>query len=388
MSWITGYKAPTKKSSEDLREEKRKKLEAERELRSKQRAQRQQELEDIAQAKIEADKAYQELLDIEPEILVSDNLSIAASEADRLLSEELEEAEMVDFQDENGTDADKAVEKLGGLQCPFDKNDLEFWFSGLESQLEILGVKSQWVKRLALQRVLPIEIQQDVKSLLRLPKSGAGDDIYKRVKTKLLQLYGQKPEADYIRAKNRVMSGKPSQLGEALVDDLCKLCDEKLSGCCANIVWAMFREALPVVIRNHIARMKFDKDTYLSVFEAADLVYSSNQGAEPAVAAVASSPEVAAVSVKNKYQGQRQSGQNKGQTNRNQSQNRGQNGQNKNQGQNGKNKGQAQTENKGQKHATATGETLCKIHYKFGVNANFCVSPWKCQMKDVLATPH
>ena len=65
----------------------------------------------------------------------------------------------------------------------------------------------------------------------------------------------------------------------------------------------MYREALPVVVRNHIAEMKFSKETYKEVFKKSDQVFDSNQSTQPvrsSVAAVSQStssetPEVAAV---------------------------------------------------------------------------------------------
>ena len=157
---------------------------------------------------------------------------------------------------------------------------------------------------MALQKLLPLKIKEEVKSLLRITKTRSGNDIYFRLKQELLDLFGKKPEDDYIQAKNRVLSGKPSQLGKKLIDDICPG-DVKLQGChCAKAVWATFRGQLPVVIRNHISEMTFSKDTYKAVFAKADQVWASNQAPEPnpraTVAAVQSNlsnttTEVAAV---------------------------------------------------------------------------------------------
>ena len=57
---------------------------------------------------------------------------------------------MADFDTINGEDAEKAAEKLGTLQCPYDKDDLDYWFSELEGQLEVIGVQSQWTKRICI----------------------------------------------------------------------------------------------------------------------------------------------------------------------------------------------------------------------------------------------
>ena len=53
----------------------------------------------------------------------------------------------------------------------------------------------------------------------------------------------------------------------------------------------MFREKLPIVVRNHIAEMTFTTDTYKAILTKADQVFNSNQSAEP----VTNSHQVAAV---------------------------------------------------------------------------------------------
>ena len=113
--------------------------------------------------------------------------------------------------------------------------------------------------------------------MFKLSKAEAGNDIYKKCKTELIELFGAKQEDCYIRAKNRVMTGKPSQLGKALLDDLCKK-SKKLDGCCCvDIIWGMYREQLPITVRNHIAELSFNKNTYKQVFTTSDKVHASNQ---------------------------------------------------------------------------------------------------------------
>ena len=235
-------------------------------------------------------------------------------------------------------------------------------------------------------RFLPPDIQSEVKSLLKLQQTAAGNDIYLKIKTRLLKLYGPKPEDAYTRAKNRVLTGKPSQLGKLLVEDLCPA-DVKLSGChCANIVWGMFREKIPIVIRNHIADMPFNSDTFEAVFDKADQVWDSNQSEEPLpqrqVAAIApaskgssTQSEVSAI--------QRNKGGQNGQRNKNKGQGAqaGQNGQNKNQNQ--RQNSQSQTATKPQ----INDDGHCRIHAKWKENANFCAAPWGCKMKNIYKAP-
>ena len=382
MSWLGGFKPsqPSQPSESDLREAKRQKLQADRLKRAQERTARHNQLQAALQAQREADQALQDLLNIDPDIFTDTEVSsISETEVKQLLDI------MESFDVENGVDGKSALEKMGSVQCAFSKDDIEFWFTELESQLEIIEVKSQWTKRIALQRFLPAEIKQEIKTLLKIQKANAGTDIYKRIKTELINLFGSKPEDAYLRAKNRVMTGKPSQLGKALVDDICE-CETKLAaGCCARIVWGMYRDALPVIIRNHIAEMPFNKDTYLQVFKKSDQVYDSNQLGQPAkgaaVAAVSaqpykSDPEVAAVKPPRFKPPKNQN-----------------NGSKPNQQTSSKPTTPAATttpaSNKGPRHATARGESekLCRIHYKWGENGTYCAAPWKCPMKSVFKAP-
>ena len=112
-------------------------------------------------------------------------------------------------------------------------------------------------------------------ALLTLSKTEGGNDIYLKIKTELLRIYSEKPSDSYKKALTRQMTGLPSQLGYQIINDICKK-STKLSGCCceaaAMALWSM---SLPVNIRAHISNMPFTKDTYKSVFEAADKVFLS-----------------------------------------------------------------------------------------------------------------
>ena len=201
MSWLSGYKAKPSTSSEaDLREAKRNKLEADRLLRAQQREKRQKQLQAAIDARREADEVIEEFLRLDPDIF-STAADITEEEANEILAEIMAEP----FQIENGTDGEKAMEKLSSIQVPFDKEDIGYWFSQIEGQMEMISVKSQWLKRLAMQRFLPAEIQHEVKSLFRLNKTEAGTDIYARIKAELMELFGQKQEDAFERDRKSVV---------------------------------------------------------------------------------------------------------------------------------------------------------------------------------------
>ena len=167
MSWLGGYnpKPSTSKSTSeaDAREEKRKKLEAERLERldrAQKRVARQKQLQAAIKSQEEANQALQELLDIAPDLFEGELPE--GVEVDISILED-EENIMVDFERENVDDDEKAMDNLRSVQCPFNKEDIEFWFSQLEDQLTLIGVKKQWTKKIALVRFLPAEIQIQVK---------------------------------------------------------------------------------------------------------------------------------------------------------------------------------------------------------------------------------
>ena len=339
----------------------------------------------VQEAKEAADLVEAELFALDPEIFDgSDSVNITDEEAALLLENTGQEtlevpAEpviMADFDAENGTDGKSALSDLKAVQCPFIQDDIVFWFGQLEGQLEIIEVKSQWMKRIAVQRFLPPEVQTEVRSLLSLGKTAAGDDIYLKIKRELIELFGHKPEDGYTRAKNRVLTGKPSQLGKLIINDLCKK-DTKLQGCCcADTTWGMFREALPIVVRNHIAEETFSADTYKKIFKKADQVFESNQASEPAVrpvSAVSSAPKTAVaaapqaeVAAVQKNQGGRRNKNNKPQQNQNKPQ--------KDSGEKPGKKG-------------VNDENLCRMHAKWKRKANFCSAPWACKMKNIFKEP-
>ena len=125
----------------EAREERRAQLEANRLLKAQKQATRQQ--------------FYKAGVSAPPSPSLSHSATPIRSEADEdtfslpdifLIAEDIFGellGEMEDFDVENGQDGEKAIEKLGGVQCPFSKSDIEFWFSQLETQLTLVEVKSQ-----------------------------------------------------------------------------------------------------------------------------------------------------------------------------------------------------------------------------------------------------
>ena len=178
------------------------------------------------------------------------------------------------------------------------------------------------------------------------------------------------------------MTGLPSQLGYQIINDICKK-STKLDGCCceaaALALWSM---NLPVNIRAHISNMTFTKDTYKTVFEAADQVFlSAKQVTVAAISAGAkevgldetlpaftdqNQPQVAAIGRgQNRGQGRGQRGGNRG--------GRGQRGQ-----RGGNRGGQSSGQARGPRHASMPPESCCDQHYRHGDQSFYCLKPLSC----------
>ena len=299
--------------------------------------------------------------------------------------------QIVNFDDENAQDGDKAIEHTRSLLIEYNANDVRFWFTQLENEMITCDVKSQWLKRVVLVKNLPSKIQEDVKSLLILQKSEAPDDLYKQIKTEILRIHAPTEENSYKKALSRVLVGLPSQLGQTLINDICKKSPKLTNCCCSNAVYTLWTLQLPLSVRSHVASLDFNAATYKAVFQSADKVFLSTKDTQmaPSVAAIIStdqkSGEVAAVSSR---------GGNRGG-------NRGYRGGRGNRGGGGSGRGgnnsnstsstatSSSTSSRGQgrgpRHASNPPNQCCDNHYRFGDQSWNCQSPYTCPWKDKIA---
>ena len=142
MSWFSAVQKAQVPTESD-REARRKKLEAERLSRKQQRDKCQKQLQEAINAQKEADEALQSLLDIDSDIFSGPCIQLSEQEVTEILADSKEEAVM-DFESENGTDGKNALTDLKAVTCPFMQDDIEFWFTQLQSQLvEVIKIKSQ-----------------------------------------------------------------------------------------------------------------------------------------------------------------------------------------------------------------------------------------------------
>ena len=293
------------------------------------------------------------------------------------------------FEIENGIDDAGAMKDASRNleRFAWDNEDLEFVFGQLEAKMAAAGVKKQFTKFQILTNIIPKEVTEEVKSILRKKETDFNNDAYKKLKDRIMAIFGTKPEAAIDRALGRVMSGRPSQLARALAEDICK--KELDCECCPRVVMAIWRRHLPNQVKAGIAHCTLTKDTFDAVVQLADNIWAS-QGAVAKVAAVKQVaatpsldetqpglqypvPEVAAVQRGGRGGGRGRGGFRGG--------GRGRGGQNSQSSQNST--GQRQS---GAKHPDLPAgdvSKFCGMHFRWGRSAFFCNNPSSCPWKNV-----
>ena len=254
-------------------------------------------------------------------------------------------------------------------------------------------VKSQWLKKTILQRNLPTKQKEDVKALLSLSKTVAGNDIYIRTKQEILRIYAPKPMDAYKKALTRQMIGLPSQLGHQIINDVCKK-PVKLDGCCCDAaVGALWSLQLPANVRAHISDRELTKDNYKEVFESADKCHVSAK--QVSVAALMTEgaaaldetlpafsqqnqPQVAAVSAQRgnrgggRGRGTARGGRGGGQRGGGQRGGGQSGGSQPNQNNKNANNG------RGPRHSSNPPDSVCDRHFRHGGDAWYCLAPTTC----------
>ena len=194
---------------------------------------------------------------------------------------------MAVFEDENGVDDDKALSQALSLIKGFEwkPTNINFYFNQLETKMTTAGVKKNWTKFQVLTAVLPAQVQDELISTLQKSEADfPNNDAYKILKQKILKIFGQTEEARFERAMQRTLTGKPSQLARALVNDIC---DKELAGCCCSrAVATLWKQKIPLAVRQAVAHIKFTKENFDTIVGVADSVFLSSRPSGVTVAAV------------------------------------------------------------------------------------------------------
>ena len=111
------------------------------------------------------------------------------------------------YDEANTTDPDDLFQKVGNIKLEWpDDDDIVFWISQLETKMRFAGIKSQFLKLQVLTNVLPAKLMPPIKPLLRLMTDETDATCYKRVKTRLLEVFGKKEEEEMQQASQIVMT--------------------------------------------------------------------------------------------------------------------------------------------------------------------------------------
>ena len=280
------------------------------------------------------------------------------------------------------------------IKIKYDPHDVEYWFNSVEAQMKKFGINRQWDKKDSILPLLPSEVIEECKPLLRLSEADAGNQIYKNLKVEILSLYGQRDEDAFKKAIALKMTGKPSGFGKKLIHIICPGSKPFASCHCARMVFGFWEAQLSAPIKTKLAGQKFNASTYQDLFKIADEAWLANGGsANPpsVVAAVAaenptltpeSNPQVAAFN-------QRGRGQARGRAQtRGGRRGRGGRGSYNNTNQN-QNSTPSTTQNKphqkGPKHADLPNNAswACAQHWRKGRQAPYCSDPTVCQWNNI-----
>ena len=325
---------------------------------------------------------------------------------------------MVNYDEANGTDAAGAlkdgIQQLKSLE--WDKDDLGFIFNQIEIRMETSGIKKQWSKLQALTTILPKYVIDELKPLLCMRESEfEQNNAYHLVKTEILRIFGPADGAAFERAMSRVLTGQPSQLARALVNDLCK---KKLKECCCSqFIHGLWLRQLPSGVRQQISNEEFTHENFNNILKKADKAYQSSRPPQSTVAAImqASGPAVSTVSDTAFHQdfpseggaevaamgfgrggrgnrggrggrggGRGQSGQGGRGSQGGQRGGGNQRGQNRGGGGQGRG-GSGHPRHKTQRHADLPPFETCFRHWTFGKSAHFCMEPASCPWKEYFA---
>lgn len=314
---------------------------------------------------------------------------------------------------------DKAINSLKNFA--WLETELKFWFAQIEVRMKSAGVKSNFTKLQVLSTILPPKVIVELKNILQKQESEfPKKDAYLQAKTEILRTFGPGENADFDRAMGRVLSGKPSQLAKALINDLCS--KELKDCCCIKVIAGLWKRALPSSVRQAVAHYDFTSKNLMDILQVADDVYESTKPPSATVAAmaVAAPPQPPLVGAAGHapdevlntaflvpdpavlqqqtaqaaqvaqlaaiYQSFGRGGRRGGRGYR------GQRGGGRGGGNSGKGGQETYSASNPRwttpRHADSPPFGVCKRHWQFGKSSFTCLEPWQCEWKNFLQKPN
>ena len=192
---------------------------------------------------------------------------------------------MTDFMDQDEVDGTKALANVQSLKFDFDRKNIKTWLRRFEVRLEFLEVKSQWLKRVALENLIPVDVATSCNDLFDRTKSEvtsatASDQklIYKLCKLRLLKIYRPRPEEAFEKAETMTLATGclPSDAAKQIRALVCPA-NPPLQGChCHIAVSSFWRRLLPKDVRGAVANMDLQAN-FDQTIEAADVYFKAYQ---------------------------------------------------------------------------------------------------------------
>ena len=242
---------------------------------------------------------------------------------------------------------------MDSIKVAWDAEDLKFFFVQIEDAMELIQIRSQWLKRQVLARALTGEVKAEVKDMLIMKKSEAGADIYKRLKYRLLELFGPRAEDAFEEAAGLPLIGKPSALAKKIMVRLCEKRKPLQGCCCGKTVAGIWKRQLPADVRAAVAGMDLAGDMDNVLKKADDVFNATSRQSHVAAVAVSTpdldetQPALQVAAFKKPQKGQQQQ----------------------------------QQKHKGAPHPDGPPEGSCYNHWRFGKSAFSCkrkaTCPWK-----------
>ena len=199
--------------------------------------------------------------------------------------------------EEDGEGAlEKACHNLKGYA--FNPTDLGFYFQQVELKMRKVGVKNSFTKLLVLTSILPENVIDQVKHILRKEETdfAEAERPYKILKSEIIKIFKPPQEAAFERAMARVLSGKPSELARQLVNDLCQ--HQLKDCCCKTFIVGLWKRALPSSVKNAVASLEFNATNFDAIVQLADAVFESSiMPHHPSVSAIVGASASGAVSL-------------------------------------------------------------------------------------------
>ena len=292
------------------------------------------------------------------------------------------EINMAPYDQENGTDGEGATKAVFNIKQECDPKKIRMWFQILENKMQFAQIKAQWTKLQVLTTVLPAELLTHIEAFAAVPQASAGSKCYYEAKSRLMDIYGDKPHESYEKAIGLVIVTTPSELARRIIDLICDHKQKPLKECCcAKVVMGIWLRQLSPQVKQAISHRQLEEGNMEETFRVADAVHRSVQASEsPITHKVAevnnpdeTLPALDPVAALRQARG-------RGTPNRRYRGNRGYRGRNNTNPQQGR---QSYQPSWGPRHADNPPQSSCRQHWRFGKTAYYCRGtdsspcPWK-----------